>query len=202
MDTALKLLLVLWILFSSVLCFAEAERPEAICTEIAFSEDPWGDEGNFCADDGSYAYATYTGQISYLTNFDFVIPHQATITGVVVKAETQKTSYCRVTKPGASTMYVTPDSWVTSAFKTFTATQASWTVSTLGSSADLWSLQWNPIDFNNNTFQVGIKANLVGTWACEAGYSREIWCDYISAIIYYKMPDSPYIYNTEIQLMR
>jgi hypothetical protein len=159
-----------------------------------YSEDDWANPEYLFADDDSYATATYTGQISYVINFNFQIPYQAKITGVEVQVQWRINPQCTVSKPGNQTVLVTPDAWVTSGSKTQSLTTTTFTTYTYGGSGDLWgtALKWSPDSFNSNAFQVAIQASLAGTWSCNVGYTPAIHCDFVQARIHYQMPDSPH----------
>lgn len=110
--------------------------------------------------DNSYASAgLLLGQISnYLkvTNFNFSIPTDATITGITVNVERNATSLSAVSDNSVRLVVggvISGDD--KSSASTWTTSDV---VATYGSSTDMWGLSLIPADINSSTFGVVINA--------------------------------------------
>jgi hypothetical protein len=175
------------------------------CSSYGYSDDPWMWEDSVYVLDGYYAYSSVTGQTSSWGGFGFEIPYQATITGVEVKITAKVGTDCGISKPVGSSVYITSTNWaIASVAKKLTLSNSTWTEFTFGGSSDMWyssgviPMEHRPYGINNE-FSVNVTSNLGGTWNCLVGGIQELWIDYITAAIYYTMPDSPHPFQTTLK---
>ncbi|MEX2209411.1 MAG: hypothetical protein WD846_00710, partial [Patescibacteria group bacterium] len=122
----------------------------------------WTDPANGCADDATYASASLAaGEATHYlkaTDFDFDIPANATVTGIVAEVEAisgftgddVNDNAVRIVKGGAigATDRSDPTDW-----PSFGSTYISH-----GGSSDLWGETWTPADVNATDFGVAISA--------------------------------------------
>lgn len=134
---------------------------------------------NAGASDNSYATSVLLlGQITnYLkvTNFNFSIPLDATITGVTVSIEKSTTLSTSITDSSVKLVKVGTISGNDKASASQWGTSDA--VSTYGSNADLWGLTLTPSDINNSGFGVCISA--------VAGLGATAQIDFVSITIDY-----------------
>lgn len=144
----------------------------------------WTSPGNAAASDNSRATAivtSHTDVTNYLkaTNFGFDIPSSATITGIEITTETSETGGTYVHSGNARLVKNGTISGGTKFLGSFTGSD---TVSTAGSSSDLWGQTWLPSDINSSNF--GLVYSVSDSGGVPGGVST-INLDHVQIRVYY-----------------
>lgn len=165
----------------------------ANCSDITtgtpvFGTQAWSNPGNATASDNIYATARVNdNQITHYLQclgYNFNIPSNATITGIVVSVE-RNASNTNVTDAAmrlvkAGTIQATDRS--TATFYTTTDTYEDH-----GGSADLWSGAWTPADINDANFGAAFASQKPST----SGGNRTVSVDHMPITVYYSYPLTP-----------
>lgn len=141
------------------------QRPIAMANDAAVGTIAWGNLGNAADLDGLFTTATLaSGETSnYLkvTDYDFVIPASALITGIRVDITRNAT----VTSVSDTEIKLIKGGTIQSTNRGFTANLWEFgnTTVSYGGYGDLWGTTWNPSDISASNFGVALSALSTGS---------------------------------------
>lgn len=165
--------------------------PGTLANDATVGTIAWTNPSNAAASDNVYATTGSLGTTHYLkaTNFGFSIPVGATINGIIVGIERNKSGEPGATIQDSAVRIVKANASIGTTNKGDIGT--NWpttdTYKTYGSSSDLWGEIWTATDINDVDF--GVVLSTLNT-PIDSGVSANV--DHIRITVYYSDVVSPF----------
>jgi len=149
--------------------------------------DNWNNVTNVLALDGNYARVDVTkndtSKYAKAYNYQFNIPDDATINGVIMRITRYSENDGNITD---NEVYLIDTSRNPKGSNKATSTGWAESAETVayGGSSDLWGASWTVADINNANFGIAIST------ANDASSNRNSYIDYLEISIHYSRPDA------------